>query len=538
MEIKRTCHRVPLLCWDEWGIMGKSGGLWWNGAGSGERGFVESGRKVRSVQDAIRIANNLLDQKLKGYAIKNAENKRRFDNNSRDNYGKQQQPFKRQNVNGQDVARAYTIENNVDGEGNKIGNNEAKARAYTIRGGGANLDSNIVNNRYASVLFDSVADRSFVSTTFSTLIDVIPSSTSYAVELADGRISETNVILKGVTLGLLGHPFDIDLMLVELGSFDVIVGMDWLAKYHAVIVCDEKIVRILFRDEVLIIEGDGCNGESKSKLSIISCTKTHIYIQKGCPVYLAQVTGKKSDEKPEEKRLEDVPIVQDFLEVFPKDFPGLPPTRQVEFQIDLVPGAAHVFLALGSFGFVRQEENGSFWMCIDYRKLNKFTVKNRYPVLKIDDLFDQLQGSRVYSMIDMSSGYHQLRVHEEDITKTAFRTPYGYYEFQVIPFGLTNASAIFMDLINRVCKPYLDKFVIVFIDDILIYSKNKKEHEGHIKLVLRLLKEEKLFAKFSKCEFWLSTVKFLGHVIDSEGMHVDHAKINSIKDWAVTQDSN
>ncbi|GJU73370.1 putative reverse transcriptase domain-containing protein [Tanacetum coccineum] len=171
-------------------------------------------------------------------------------------------------------------------------------------------------------------------------------------------------------------------------------------------------------------------------------------------------------------------------------------------------------------------------MCIDYRELNRLTVKNRYPLPRIDDLFDQLQGSRVYSKIDLRSGYHQLRVREEDIPKTAFRTRYGHYEFQVMPFGLTNAPAVFMDLMNRVCKPYLDRFVIVFIDDILIYSKSRKEHEGHLKLILRLLKKEELYAKFSKCEFWLSKVQFLGHVIDREGIHVDPAKIESIKDWA------
>ncbi|GJY13931.1 putative reverse transcriptase domain-containing protein [Tanacetum coccineum] len=143
-------------------------------------------------------------------------------------------------------------------------------------------------------------------------------------------------------------------------------------------------------------------------------------------------------------------------------------------------------------------------MCIDYRELNKLTVKNRSPLPRIDDLFDQLQGSRVYSKIDMRSGYHQLRFREEDIPKTAFRTRYGHYEFQVMPFGLTNVPAIFMDLMNRVCKSYLDRFVIVFIDDILIYSKSRKEHEGHLKLILKLLKEEELYAKFSKCDFWLS----------------------------------
>ncbi|GKF64732.1 putative reverse transcriptase domain-containing protein [Tanacetum coccineum] len=140
-------------------------------------------------------------------------------------------------------------------------------------------------------------------------------------------------------------------------------------------------------------------------------------------------------------------------------------------------------------------------MCIDYLELNKLTVKNRYPLLRIDDLFDQLQGSSVYSKIDLRSGYHQLRVCEEDIPKTAFRTCYGHYEFQVMAFGLTNALAVFMDLMNQVCKPYLDKFVIFFIDDILIYSKSKQEHEEHLKLILKLLKKEELYAKFSKCEF-------------------------------------
>ncbi|GJW74096.1 putative reverse transcriptase domain-containing protein [Tanacetum coccineum] len=209
--------------------------------------------------------------------------------------------------------------------------------------------------------------------------------------------------------------------------------------------------------------------------------------------------------------------------------------EKVEFQIDLVPGAAPVARApyrlapsemkelseqlkeLSDKGFIRpssspwgapvlfvKKKDGSFWMCIDYQELNKLTVKNRYPLPRIDDLFDQLQGSSVYSKIDLRS---------------------------VMPFGLTNAPAVFMDLMNRVCKPYLDKFVIVFIDDILIYSKNKQEHEEHLKLILELLKKEELYAKFSKCEFWIPKVQFLGHVIDSEGIHVDPAKIESIKDW-------
>ncbi|GJY37556.1 putative reverse transcriptase domain-containing protein [Tanacetum coccineum] len=453
--------------------------------------------------------------------------------------------------------------------GNQAGNDRAPAKVYVVGNAGANPDNVVagtflLNNRYAYILFDTGADRSFVSTAFSSQIDITPSTLDhyYDVELADGRIIGLNTILSGCTLNFLNHPFNINLMPVELGSFDAIIGMDWLAKYQAVIVCAEKIVRIPWGNETLIIHGDGSNQGNVTRLNIISCTKTQKYMQKGFPIFLAHVTAKEVEDKSEKKRLEDVPIVRDFPEVFPEDFPGLPLTRQVEFQIDLIPGAAPVARApyrlapsemkelseqlkeLSDKGFIRpssspwgapvlfvKKKDGSFRMCIDYRELNKLTVKNRYPLPRIDDLFDQLQGSSVYSKIDLRSGYHQLRVREGDIPKTAFRTRYGHYEFQVMPFGLTNAPAVFMDLMNRVCKPYLDKFVIVFIDDILIYSKNKKEHEEHLRTILELLKKEELYAKFSKCEFWIPKVQFLGHVINSEGIHVDPAKIESIKDW-------
>nr|GFB64139.1 putative reverse transcriptase domain-containing protein [Tanacetum cinerariifolium] len=238
----------------------------------------------------------------------------------------------------------------------------------------------------------------------------------------------------------------------------------------------------------------------------------------GCHVFLAHITTKEANDKSEGKRLEDVSIVKDFPEVFLEDLPGIPPARPVEFQIDLVPGDVPVAHApyrlapskmkelmeqlqkLSDKGFIRpssspwgapalfiKKKDGSLRMCIDYHELNKLTVKNCYPLPRIDDLFDQLQGSSVYSKIDLRLGYHQLRVRQEDIPKTAFRTCYGYYEFQVMPFGLINAPVVFMDLMNRVCKPYLDKFVIMFIDDILIYSKNKKEHEEHLTLILELL---------------------------------------------------
>ncbi|GKE78724.1 putative reverse transcriptase domain-containing protein [Tanacetum coccineum] len=240
------------------------------------------------------------------------------------------------------------------------------------------------------------------------------------------------------------------------------------------------------------------------------------------------------EKKSDEKRLEDIPIIKEFPEVFLENLPGLPLVCQVELQIDLMPRAAPVARAPYRLAPSKMQELSDQLqeMCIDYRELNKLTIRNRYPLPRIDDLFDQLQGSSVYSKIDLRSGYHQLRVRDEDIPKTAFKMRYRNYEFQVIPFGLTNAPAVFMDLMNRVCKPYLDKFVIVFIDDILIYSRNKEEHADHLRIILELLKKEKLYAKFSKCDFWISIVQFLGHIIDSQGIHVDPAKIEAVKKWA------
>ncbi|GJZ26207.1 putative reverse transcriptase domain-containing protein [Tanacetum coccineum] len=316
------------------------------------------------LQEAIRIANNLMDQKLKGYARRKTRegltttrgttgyvgslpycnkcklhhggpctarcgNFKRVGRMARDFMAIVAPNTQKAPVENQFSIVCYECgrpghyrkdfpklrnRNRRNKTGNKTGNNKAKTKSYAIRGGGANPDSNVVkgtfllNNCYASMLFDSGAESSFVLFTFSALLDVALSTlnTSYIVELVDGRISETNIILRGCTLGLLGNPFDIDLMPVELGSFDFIIGMDWLA-----------------------------NG-SKLKLNILSCTKTQKYIHKGCQVYLAQVTSKKTDDKSEEKRLEDVPIIQEFTEVFPEDLPGLPPARQVEFQIDLV----------------------------------------------------------------------------------------------------------------------------------------------------------------------------------------------------------
>ncbi|KAI3825144.1 hypothetical protein L1987_06620 [Smallanthus sonchifolius] len=342
---------------------------------------------------------------------------------------------------------------------------------------------------------------------------------------------------------------------MPLGTFDIIVGIDCLSNHHAEVICFEKCIRIpLPSGETLRVFGEKpCKG-----LKLMSCTTAQKYLRKKYVAFLAHIIQKDAKEK----SIQDIPIIRDFPEVFSEDLSSLPPVRQVEFRIDLVPGAnpvaralyrlapsemqelASQFQELSDKGFIRpshspwgapvlffKKKDGSFRMCIDYRKLIKLTIKNRYPLPRIDDLFDQLQGSACFSKIDLRSGYHQLRVQEEDIPKTAFRTRYGHYEFMVMPFGLTNAPAVFMDLMNRVCKPYLDKFVIVFINDILIYSKTKSDHEQHLRLVLDLLRKEKLYAKFSKYEFWLKEVQFLGHIVNEKGIHVDAAKIEDVKNW-------
>ena len=234
----------------------------------------------------------------------------------------------------------------------------------------------------------------------------------------------------------------------------------------------------------------------------------------------------------------------------------------MEFAIELVPGTGPISIApyrmsplelselktqleeLLEKQFVRpsvspwgapvllvKKKDGSMRLCVDYRQLNKVTIKNRYPLPRIDDLMDQLRGAAVFSKIDLRSGYHQIRVRTEDIPKTAFRTRYGHFEYLVMPFGVTNAPAVFMDYMNRIFHPYLDKFVIVFIDDILIYSKNHEEHAEHLRIVLEILREKQLYAKLSKCEFWLEQVKFLGHVISPEGVAVDPSKVEAVLEW-------
>nr|GEY07239.1 putative reverse transcriptase domain, ribonuclease H-like domain, aspartic peptidase domain protein [Tanacetum cinerariifolium] len=410
------------------------------------RGNVMS-YEPKSMQKAIESANDQMDQKLLGIVDRQADNKRKFDNTSRNKQN--QQPFKRNN----NVAQAYAA-----GSGEKpyrgtkpvcpkynfyhdgpcrpkrtnckrTGHIARDCRSRAANTNNNNNNSNYNNQRATAAYqgvptcFECIAQGHFKNN-FPKLRNKNQGNRNQGNQ---NKAGNGNVVARAYGL--------------ELGSFDVRIVMDWLKTYHAVIVCDEKIVRVPFGNETLIIRCDGSNNENQ--LNIISCTKTQKYLLKGYP------------------ELSDKGFIR------PSSSPW---------------GAPVLFV---------KKKDGSFRMCIDYQELNKLTVKNHYPLSRINDLFDQLQGPSIYSKIDLRSGYHQLRVREEDIPNTAFRTRYGHYEFQVMSFGLTNAPAIFMDLMNRVCKPYLEKFVIVFIDDILIYSKNEQEYGEHLKLILELLKKEK-----------------------------------------------
>src|SRR6185312_12921591 len=342
--------------------------------------------------------------------------------------------------------------------------------------------------------------------------------------------SEVPILIGGVT-------FRSNFLILDKLELDVILGMNWLGKHDGVIKCGPRTIDLLH--------------PSGSRV-FLSLAKVET-----CLYALASTKA---------TALEDIPVVCEYLDVFPEELSGMPPDREIEFIIELMPGTAPIsrqpyrmppnelkelkkqLKILLDKGFIRpssspwgcpalfvKKKDDSLRMCVNYRPLNEVTIKNKYPLPRIDILFDQLSGARYFSKIDLRLGYHQIKIRMEDIPKTAFSTRYGLYEFTVMSFGLTNAPAYFMYMMNSIFMEELDVFVIIFIDDILIYSKTKEDHARHIHIVLQKLREHHLYAKFSKCEFWLEEVSFLGHVLSKDGIAVDPSKVQDVLDWKQPQ---
>jgi hypothetical protein len=341
-----------------------------------------------------------------------------------------------------------------------------------------------------------------------------------------------------------GIAFLANLIVMGTQGIDVILGMNWLDKHQAIISCDMRTIKLVspLGEEVVaeLVSPEPRKG--------------------GC--HHMAIDSKEADS------LETIKVVLEFPDVFPKDLPGIPPERKVEFAIELLPGITPIskraYKVSGpelvelmkqideqsEKGYIRpstspwaapvlfmEKKDGTRRMCINYRALNEVKIKNKYPLPRIEDLFDQLRGASVFSKIYLRSGYHQLRIRPSDIPKTTFITKYGLYEFTIMYFGLTNAQAFFMNLMNSVFMDYLDKFMVVFIDDILIYSQSEEEHVDHLKMVLQRLREHQLYAKLSKCEFWIDEVLFLGHIINKDGLVVDPKKVIDILKWKAPIDA-
>nr|GEU50253.1 putative reverse transcriptase domain-containing protein [Tanacetum cinerariifolium] len=345
-------------------------------------------------------------------------------------------------------------------------------------------------------LFDTGLTHSVVSIAFSKHLKVPPIPLDHALSISTHMLNSLIISheFKNCPLRVGDDIYFANLLPLEMSDFDIILGMDWLTEHRTTINCCLKCV--IFDDlnnPELIYYGS----RPGKPIKIISALKDRTLISRGCEGFLASIKDTSLDGPRLEKR-------------------GFS-------RASVSPWGAPVL-------FVKKKD-GTVRLCTNYRELNRIMVRNRYPLPRINELFDQLQGVKFFLNIDLSSGYHQLRVKERDVSKTAFRTRYGYYKFLVMPFGLTNASIVFMDLMNRVFHEYLDKFVIVFIDDILVYSKTREEHEDPLRIVLEILLQKKLYAKFSKCDFWLGQVAFLGHIVSANGITVDLAKVEAITKW-------
>ena len=461
-------------------------------------------------------------------------------------------------------ARPLAIAPGQPGKAGTAGKAKVPARVYAISKEDVESDDNViegmlsVSGRLAKVLIDPGSTHSFVRPKFIKGLGLKMEELPYLMEIStptNGKSLETDKVCKGCEVMICDRMYPVDLISLAISGYDVILGMDWLSQHYVQIDCKSKDIRLCVPGENVLEHNFK---KSNGALGVISGEKVGKCLRNGAMGFVAYIVNKPKDKV----HMEQVPIVGEFQDVFPEELNTLPPSRDIEFVIDLLPGSAPISKSpyrmapaelqelkvqiqeLLKQGFVRpstspwgapvlfvKKKDGTLRMCIDYRGLNQITIKNKYPLPHIEELFDQVQGAKVFCKLYLRQGYYQLRILEEDVLKTAFSTRYGHYEFLVMPFGLTNAPAAFMDLMQRVFRPYLDQFVVIFIDDILVYSRSKEEHEKHLRIVFQTLREHKLYAKFSKCEFWLDRISFLGHVISEEGIMVDPAKVADIVDW-------
>ena len=413
----------------------------------------------------------------------------------------------------------------------------------------------------ARCLIDSGGGGNFISSTFAATHGIALTEDAHClrVVLADGQSYQSNQGVRNAALSIATYRDWLDFTALPLGSYDVILGIPWLERTNPHIDWSTRRLTLLdAQRQPHVLEA-----EQASSTVSTSDLKRHMRKKQVLEVYAVRVEELHSPAATADRNASELRVMQEYSDVFAEPS-GLPPSRDVDHHIELVPGAAPTgrpvarmspseldelkkqLQQLTDSGFIRpskspfgsavlfvKKKDGTMRMCVDYRALNSVTVKNRNPLPRIDELFDRLQGAKHFSKIDLRSGYHQIRIAPEDVPKTAFRTRYGHFEYLVMPFGLTNAPATFMQLMNDIFRPYLDSFVLVFIDDILIYSRTEAEHEEHVRQALDVLREHKLFAKLSKCELFRSGVEFLGHRVDADGLHMESDKVQAMRDWPI-----
>jgi hypothetical protein len=405
------------------------------------------------------------------------------------------------------------------------------------------------------ILIDSGSSSDFINTAFVQRhrLHTVPLTPSKIIYLADGSTHRTTEQLQRVPLYIRNTTYTVDLNTLPLRQYDIILGMSWLSRHNPSIDWTTRTLRPRTDNAVQIPV------LSAKKMAKSYTTEDQLFVIIPPEESTPNVTPKINTAA--------TTILDEYHDVFPDELPaGLPPQRTIDHRIDIVPGSAppsrptyrmsDIELAevkkqlteLQRLGFIRpskspygapilfvKKKDGTLRMCIDYRALNKITIKNKYPLPRIDELLDRLYGATIFTKIDLRSGYHQVRIHPNDIDKTAFNTRYGHYEYLVLPFGLTNAPATFMHLMNSVFSDYLDDFVIVFLDDVLIFSRSIEEHQRHVRLVLERLREHRLYANMKKCEFFQSKISFLGHIVSADGISMDPEKIQAIRDWPTLQ---